>query len=440
MNENGDEMRGTALHALRREDDIERGNSEIPLSRIHKKEALLAGVFVSLALVQGWAISDGGASLSAAPLATPLLYASYAALIVVALIILFDRDSKVWLLTFAPIAFWLYSTINTFSDIEIGGVLIPFELALFSMLSSSVQARCFTWYRRALVVVSALGIVAYLSYILNLPVSYKIVDYYYLSEQGSRFVDYGFSYLLLTAYSGTVRLCGVFNEPGYFGTILALVLIAEDFDIRKPGNLIMVVSGIMTLSMAFVFLLSIGLLISFAKNGKRTALVLVVLGFILLCFSSTEAGSELIDGLLSRVGLIGEGGLDNRTTSLLDSIAFSMSGANVLFGYGDGAAQALGGVGNAGIKATYVDGGLVGLLLLYLPIIVSAFSVARGNRVAHILIICLILSIYQRSNIYILPYFIVIFGGIHQLTSCGCKEDDTASRVRSIDLNRISEG
>ncbi len=440
MNENGDVMRGTTLYAIRREKSVRKGILETSLSRSRKKDALLAGAFVLLAFVQGWAISDGGASLSAAPLAAPLLYTSYAVLIVVALIIFFDRDSKVWLLTFAPIAFWLYSTINSYSGIKIGGILIPFELTLFSMLSAGVQARCFTWYRRVLVVVSALGIVAYLSYVMSLPVSYNVVDYYYLSEQGSRFVDYGFGYLLLTAYSGTVRLCGIFNEPGYFGTILALILIAEDFDVRKPGNLIMAIAGIMTLSMAFVLLFSIGLLISVAKNGKRAGFVLVVLCLILFCFSNTETGSELIGSLLARVGLIGEGGLDNRTTSALDSIMLSITGINILFGYGDGAAQTLGGVGNAGIKVSYVDGGLVGMALLCLPIIVSALSIARGNKVAYILIGCLALSIYQRSNIYILPYFIVIFGGIHKLTNCGCREDGAASQVKPVEINNASEG
>lgn len=143
---------------------------------------------------------------------------------------------------------------------------------------------------------------------------------------------------------------------------------------------------------------------------------------------------------MARVGLIGEGGLDNRTTSALDSIMLSITGINILFGYGDGAAQTLGGVGNAGIKVSYVDGGLVGMALLCLPIIVSALSIARGNKVAYILIGCLALSIYQRSNIYILPYFIVIFGGIHKLTNCGCREDGAASQVKPVEINNASEG
>ena len=73
--------------------------------------------------------------------------------------------------------------------------------------------------------------------------------FYYLLP-GSVILNYTLDYPLF-------RLCGMFDEPGIVGTISALLLAADRVDLSKPTNLLLLLAGIMSLSLAFVVILTI---------------------------------------------------------------------------------------------------------------------------------------------------------------------------------------
>jgi len=55
------------------------------------------------------------------------------------------------------------------------------------------------------------------------------------------------------------RLCGIYDEPGTVGTIAALLLAANRFRLRDPRGIIVFVAGLMSFSIAFAILTSIGI-------------------------------------------------------------------------------------------------------------------------------------------------------------------------------------
>ncbi|MFO0441930.1 MAG: hypothetical protein ACK5ZW_15140, partial [Betaproteobacteria bacterium] len=55
------------------------------------------------------------------------------------------------------------------------------------------------------------------------------------------------------------RLCGIYDEPGTVGTIAALLLSANRFRLRDPRSSIVFVAGLMSFSIAFAILTSIGI-------------------------------------------------------------------------------------------------------------------------------------------------------------------------------------
>ena len=95
---------------------------------------------------------------------------------------------------------------------------------------------------------SILGIIASFSFIFKLGLPYEIVPYYFGDEY---YINYYFAYLYWGGSEGVVfRLCGLFNEPGYFGTVSAILLINEKLHLKRISNLLLFIAGFFTFSAA----------------------------------------------------------------------------------------------------------------------------------------------------------------------------------------------
>lgn len=85
--------------------------------------------------------------------------------------------------------------------------------------------------------------------------------------------------------SNTYRFCGIFDEPGVVGTISFLLLFIEKFNFKKRLNLVLLLSGIISMSL-FFYLASIVYILLFLftnnKVSKKMKLLSVLLIFIFL--------------------------------------------------------------------------------------------------------------------------------------------------------------
>lgn len=307
-----------------------------------------------------------------------------------------------------PIAYWLTVHIHTYARVS-WDVLNLVLLVSLLMLDSALLRKLFGYYRVFLVAMAAVGIACYAAYALSLPLPYDIVKYY---NRNDLYINYTVSFLYTTRSGLPLRLCGLFNEPGYFGTILALVLCADGLDLGKKSNGILLTAGCLTFSVAFFVLVAVYLMLRWHRKPWAVLLFVAAALFYLFVLPEIEFSDPNVADIVRRLTLV-DGRLagDNRVDGAVEA-AFRrwLDSGKLLFGYGNGYAAMNGSA--LSYKTYLMDFGIVGFLLVYGPLLAAALKGAGKDRRAICFVICFFLSIYQRTGVYCLPYFVVLFGGI----------------------------
>lgn len=138
-------------------------------------------------------------------------------------------DKKNIPICFIPFIYWAVTSFHIYQGaypLNITGVIIS---SYFLLINSSYHASLYVMIKRFLLLLSICGIASYLLYLIGLP-PFKRVEYY--GEQlGGHYYSYWVSVLYVK--DGTARLCSLFNEPGYFGTIIAILLCIERIQLKK---------------------------------------------------------------------------------------------------------------------------------------------------------------------------------------------------------------
>lgn len=279
---------------------------------------------------------------------------------------------------------------------------------LFAAISNEKKYLCFVTFRDFLVLSSFLGIIAYISFVIGIPLPHTTVPLY--GGLGS-YINFGFTYLDFS-FDG-LRLCGLFNEPGYFGTILALTLIASSFNMKKISNIVMLIAGILTASMAFFTL--VGLYVFFANIYKPRRLITILLVFFVSSFILIKMGivpQALVDHILGR--FVFEDGKfvgDNRSSTAIDDAFTNMfNSSKVWFGYGDH--LPVDQESTLTYKFYVLQYGIIGALLTWGVLLFASLKTSKCSLSVLTFIALFFISIYQRPGIFVLCYFVVLFGGV----------------------------
>ena len=392
-------------------------NSKVQVRRskenfIVKIDDLIVLFTLGLAILVGLALNHGDSTLTNGTIRWIIALIADACLALLGLLIFFFKRQCAPLLI-VPIIYWLFINLDTYSKATWSVVLL-FELTLFCCLSKELQERVYSAYRKYIVVMAAVGVVCYLAFVLGVPLPHKTVAYYSQWQPDASYVTYGVSYLYSTS-AGILRLCGLFNEPGYFGTIIALILCADRFAIKRKGNIILLIAGTLTFSAAFFAIVFVYLMLVAYKRPKIMAAMIALGIFYLFILPNITIHNTEIAYLISRFTFSDGKFLgDNRSKAALE-VAFSevLSGPEILFGHGGGYVSSLDIAGGVSSYKTYiVDYGVMGFIIIYLPLLWSAIKRAKENLYAVFFLVCFVLSIYQRPNIFTLPYLVVLFGGI----------------------------
>ncbi len=234
------------------------------------------------------------------------------------------------------------------------------------------------------------------------------------------------------------RLCGIYREPGFVGTLGALFLLGDRMSLRKWENVIILIACICTFSLAFVVMLLLGLLLRAAGNMKRRgnaiASVVLILATVIgyFVFMSLPLNPQTAAGELQARMVITEDGLagDNRFGSsewAEDAYdAFLRAPISVrLFGYGKDPRTVPG--TEVSIWQTvcsykeFVFGfGFVGFVLMIAALVLCVFAKYRGVSGGRrwkifVLVAVFLASIYQRYDVINFHYFCVLFGGAANL-------------------------
>ena len=381
-----------------------------------KNIKIVEWIFLFLSITDTLAFLQGDTTLRLSFITNIVIVFKYLLLLVSFFILYRSNIGLKFKYLWVPVVIWLVFFLSS-----IGGklYLMPLNLILlsvFCILPDFLKYRIFEKYRIWIIVMSSLGILAYLSYIFSLGIPYSLT-YYYTGGDNYYYVDYMFSLLYLSGFQ--VRLCGLFNEPGFFGTVIALILILEKFNLKRIGNIILLCAGFFTFSFAYYILIIIYFLVKMTKSLVSAFMTISVILLLLFYVQNTQFDDPQVQHLVDRFSIDktkGEFSGDNRTSEEFDlSYQRMFDEGNWFLGMGGNAM-----VGKEfttlSYKALIYKHGVLGFSVIMGCLFIAAYPIARRNRDALIFLLCFFISLYQRPNIYTMSYFCLLFGGLVYIT------------------------
>lgn len=324
--------------------------------------------------------------------------------------------SKLMLIPFIYAMFYAFDVYeNSLSHLLDAGYMFIRLLPLF-MLTPNLRINLFRWYRNILIIFSVIGIFCYLWYLLRMPGLYDVVDYYTGPGSGAYYINFRLCYLF--SEGRTLRLCCFFNEPGYLGTIIALILCAERFDLKKKGNVILLIAGFLSLSVAFLFICAIYFMLIMYKRPKVFLLLVCAIMAYFFVLPIIATGDGAIAILAKRMIITEEGvSATQRSSSVIDlAILDMLSSRNAIFGYGYGYMSTLNiSSGISTFKTYIIHYGFGGFAAIFGTAFLMLLRKSRENAFAVIFVICVFASVYQRPDIFTYPYMVILIGGVDNL-------------------------
>lgn len=295
---------------------------------------------------------------------------------------------------------------------------IIFLLSIFFATKENL-IKAVSLFKIYLVITSVLGIIAFADFVTGGHLPNEIVDYY-ADYEDTFYVNYHFAYLGMKGDG--IRLCGLFNEPGYFGTFIALYLVMDEIRLKKISNIILLIAGILTFSMACLIILALGSLFFIIKNKHYYVAAAVVLIILTLPFlKDIQFENESAKVLSTRVENILDGTetiMGRRTDANFEQIERRFEEDNhILFGYGTGYSSKKGAYDTSSYKRNVVEWGYLGFGLVFLFLLFLVSSETKLNGSILFFILCISISVSQRPQIFIPAYFLLYFGGVNYLAS-----------------------
>ena len=378
----------------------------------------IAGWSVAIiAITRSLAVMHGDTTLGGSTITKALLLLNYACLFCLFPCVVLRKTSNLTAaisLVFCITFYLLLSFLNSYKNDASFNVVLFAILMCFCFTNNIVRLYAFRIFRVFVVLSSLLGIVAFLSYVLSLGIPFRVVPYY--DRIDTSYIDYGFAYLTMKLFS--VRLCGLFNEPGYFGTMLALFLIADHVNLRRIENIVLLIAGILTFSLAFFILVIIALVYK-GFHSKRGVLIIVLFAVALAVALPNLADKyPEIEALIMRFTFEdGEWVGDNRTTDVVDITFKQMinNGDKLFLGFGSGYTNYLDETGTSSYKGFIIDFGLMGSFLIWGLLLVSSLLTIKplnDKKYRYFFLLCFFMSIYQRPYVVAITYLVVLLGGV----------------------------
>lgn len=378
-----------------------------------------------------WAPATQGSSLSGTTFKLIIRYSYFVLGLGLIFLNILGKKLSVYefILFLSPLINYLLKTIWKYGPAQSSGTSVSALLICLGVVltSDEVKNKTFQFIKLLLVGMSFIGIICYFSYVLNLGIPYIQQPYYgYSGNMGVEMMQkFGVSYInfhvcYLYHEFNTARLCGLFNEPGWFGTFLAFYLCEENLNFKRKYNFIVLFAGILTFSLAFVLIISIYYVISNFKDWRKWTGVLLLFVIVFLVLPNIKTGIEIVDYLFSRLSIT-SGGLagDNRTSSAYD-LLFSefMKSQYIFFGHGSQYTfYKLNGYIGSTIKTDLMDIGFIGTIVIYALPIVSLALISQQNKRALYFLICVAISLYQRNWFYEPSNFIIVLCAVSYIVS-----------------------
>lgn len=328
----------------------------------------------------------------------------------VMIICVYKNLRKVDIGAFIPLFLGIYMLIDAYVPQSLN-ILNTITLVLIFLVQYYLRVEIISLYRKWIIILSIFGIIGYLFYVLNVGFPYEITPYY-STNFFANYINYKFTYIFSAGTS--LRLCGLFNEPGFLGTITALLLCIDNLNLKHIGNWILFIAGIMSFSAAFVIIIVFYLIFNSIKNKKTLGIVICLLIIYFFVLPKMTFSNQNIATLVQRITWINNGFAgDNRSNVLIDEIFTQLWNTKyIFFGHGGGYCSSLNSGGVASFKTYIIDYGIVGFFIMYGLLFIYAIKKCKKNWKAISFVVVFFLSVYQRPSIFSPIYFILLLYGI----------------------------
>lgn len=192
--------------------------------------------------------------------------------------------------------------------------------------------------------------------------------------------------------SNSLRFMGLFDEPGVVGTISAILLVANRFDLKRKENIVLLLSGIASFSLFFYVVCAIYVLLIIPRQTK----LLYIVGLFLLFvgFHDNVALNELV---FSRFQLE-EGRFlgDTRATIEFDEFYKNFRHTSQYWtGLGSGMGTILN-QGGSSYKQVVVNYGMICFMIYNLGYLVVVFNKLKKFKTIFVFALVFIGTMYQR--------------------------------------------
>lgn len=319
-----------------------------------------------------------------------------------------------WLLII-PFAFFMVNLLWSIGEVEAKpSTLYTILIAELLLLDSDSKIWVYQKYRIFIVLMCAAGAICYVSYVARLGLPFSVRDYY---TGHGYYINYHIAYVISNGSPLSARLCGLFNEPGFLGTISAMILVIERLNLRKIGNLIIFIACLFTFSLAFWVIIGIYFLVTNLTNRKRMILALAAVAVIIVGFINipnihlqNRQANRLIHRLEFKDGKLAG---DNRTEARFDLIySRFMKSDNTLLGLGPNAMRTYNLDNTSSYKVAIFRYGYLGFFILWSIPLVCAIRYSGRDKRSLIFVLCFFASTYQRPDVYLPCYMCLLFGGM----------------------------
>lgn len=293
---------------------------------------------------------------------------------------------------------YIYSAFMMEANI-IGYVVNFFPLAFLPFMNMAFLLKVYTKFRIIIICVLAISIVSFITVLMGIQSPSEII------APLNELKDYQYEKFFFLVQPDNIenfgRFCSVFDEPGVVGTLTGLMLCIERFSFKKKGNIIILLSGLLSLSLFFYVIAAIFLLYKSPFKYK----VMFVAGVVVLYVLTVD--NEILEMMLWNRLTIDEDGSfsgDDRNTKELQALwDKSKYDLQILFGYGHQLVNKYKG-GSASIHVLILTNGLLFVLTYFAVYLVYAKRMMKSNMEVILFAMILLGTLYQRPFVRNIDY------------------------------------
>ena len=332
-------------------------------------------------------------------------------------IIDFPINKNIFLITFFLISFFLifqaFQKFRTSSLITIFIFLFLFYLTTNEKIKIIDKITSFL----SLIILISLPLWLINQFIFELPLSYEMHYGTWKGDAGLTVLQ-NYYFFIQEKHGLLNRFYSVFDEPGTLGTLSAFLLFANKYNLKDKRNIVILLGGFFTYSLAFFVLSTVGLILCNIKKLKAILGIMVgfsiFIGTILYLFKD----NQIFNNVIAYRIINSEDAMGYRNSDEIKSyFANYIKSPDAILGKGTSFFMKNPSLA-IGRGASYIDpvieNGFIGILI----IICMYLFIKKENKYLHLsYLILFLLSFLQRPSLFTPWELIIYYTGLANLST-----------------------